>query len=337
MIRQMRLSLLFRIRQNDRPRSTALLRQSLSLGVVALFLSPAAFCSELLNKGIAAFNAGSYAEAVRYLREAKGRDFENPNLHYYLAGSLVKLKMNAEAIKEYKVALDLAPGSKIAEFSEAALKVLTPSPVKAVVVKEKLAPVPVIDKLKQPSSQQPVVFSYLCSCPLCDRINPILAELHTKYGDKINFVRHNIAFEDRASYVMTVHGVIFCPTVLLFDSQGKLVKRFEKVFPEELLRKDVVALAPTTKMTRLADTDDKGLAMSRKAIVDEYNARISADRQRVEAEIKMEGLNSSKIQAIQRDFERRKREWYFDVQQRLQGLGLKGSSTEIAVPMPGSD
>ncbi|PZM85393.1 MAG: hypothetical protein DKT66_04200 [Candidatus Melainabacteria bacterium] len=336
----------------------------LTAGLVFL-APPSAISSELLNKGIAAYTAGDYVQAVKLLQEAKRRDFENANLHYYMASAFVRLKRNQEAIQEYKLALDLNPDGKLAEYCRGALNILVPTPVKPIDSKEKIAAPPKIEKgrqpgLQQPNSQQPIIYAYLDGSPASDRAIPILSDLHTKYGDKINFIRSYKGGTSTA--LMSKYSVTDFPAVFLFDGQGKMIRKFDKMFSEELLRKDVALLAPTTDMTRLTDTADKRLAMSRKAIVDEYNARVADGRRLVDDAMKQARreaenellLRSGRVAAAERseaiearaldktnqlrqEFDRKKREWYSDVRKRLEGLGIKDSTSIIAPPVDGAD
>lgn len=333
----------------------------LALSINDAFAPKCAFASELLNKGIAAYSAGDYSQSVQFLKEAKKRDFENATLHYYLGSALVKLKRSQEAVLEYKLALDLNPEGKLADYCRAALAVLAGPPVKVSETKEQLSAPAKFEKIEQPAAQQPIIYAYLDGSPASDRALPILSDLHTIYGDKLNFVRSYKGAE-RSSALASRYSITEYPTVLLFDSQGKMYKKFERMFSEELLRKDVAALVPTTNLTRLSDTEDKSLAMSRKAIVDEYNARVSAGRRQIDEALKqarreaesellsrrslrneqaiqdsVEARALSKTSELRQEFEKRKREWYLDVMKRLQGLGIKSSSTDIAPPVEGAD
>ena len=88
---------------------------------------------------------------------------------------------------------------------------------------------PKVDRIQQPSSQQPVIYAYLDGSPASDRAVPILADLQTQFGDKINFVRGHRG--GNANFgLLSENKVTQCPTILLFDNQGRMIKKFEMMF-----------------------------------------------------------------------------------------------------------
>ena len=278
------------------------------------------------DKGVAAYNAGEYREAIKLLGDAKATDFTNPLLHYYLANALLKLGAKESALKEYKLARDLQPDGQMADYCEAAIQKLSPplpkSPAEsgktaddqsgkstsASTTKENEASSaqssstsssktadggkPSADAGKsaspeaKPASQKPQVFCYLCGCPLCHRVELMITDLHTKYGDQITFIRTmRNTMDEATSQIMQKYNVHECPTVLLFDNHGKKIQEYTEVISEEQVCRDLAALAKTSEFTRLSGTLDKRLAGTRNAIVSEVYARLAADRLRLDNEI----------------------------------------------------
>ncbi len=90
---------------------------------VHLLTAPPALAGNF-ELGIKAYRQGDYDLAVRYLRHATYEDQNNPNVHYYLADSLVKASRYEEAQIVYQRILSLAPYSQAARFSRVGLSQL---------------------------------------------------------------------------------------------------------------------------------------------------------------------------------------------------------------------
>lgn len=71
--------------------------------------------------GLRLYSQGDYVTASRYFLEAVSEGSTNPNAHYYLADSYLKLNRLAEAQAEYQKILALAPGSQAAKLSRVGL------------------------------------------------------------------------------------------------------------------------------------------------------------------------------------------------------------------------
>ncbi len=89
-----------------------------------LLLAPMAFSNELLTKAISEYNRGNYPNAIGLFGQAESTEFNNPILHYYLANALAKTNQKADAIKEYKVALAMAPQGQMAAYCRQGLVAL---------------------------------------------------------------------------------------------------------------------------------------------------------------------------------------------------------------------
>lgn len=89
-----------------------------------LLFMPAASANELLAKAIREYNRGNYPIAIGLFGQAESTEFNNPLLHYYLANALAKTNQKADAIKEYKVALAMAPQGQIATYCKQGLSAL---------------------------------------------------------------------------------------------------------------------------------------------------------------------------------------------------------------------
>jgi tetratricopeptide (TPR) repeat protein len=71
--------------------------------------------------GLKLYELGDYSLAARYFREAANRHEGNPNIHYYLADSYLKMNRLAEAQAEYQRVLALAPDTQAARLSRIGL------------------------------------------------------------------------------------------------------------------------------------------------------------------------------------------------------------------------
>ncbi|HEY9687592.1 MAG TPA: tetratricopeptide repeat protein [Coleofasciculaceae cyanobacterium] len=71
--------------------------------------------------GLKLYELGDYPLAARYFREAANQHEGNPNIHYYLADSYVKMNRLAEAQAEYQRVLALAPDTQAARLSRVGL------------------------------------------------------------------------------------------------------------------------------------------------------------------------------------------------------------------------
>lgn len=67
--------------------------------------------------GLKFYGQGDYQLASQYFQQAVVQDASNPNAHYYLADSYVKLNRLTEAQNEYQTILALAPTSQAARLS----------------------------------------------------------------------------------------------------------------------------------------------------------------------------------------------------------------------------
>lgn len=84
----------------------------------ALPLSAMAGSYEL---GLRMYEQGNYEMASRYFREAATQNGGNPNIHYYLADSYVKMNRLPEAQAEYQRILAMAPDTQAARLSRIGL------------------------------------------------------------------------------------------------------------------------------------------------------------------------------------------------------------------------
>ena len=329
-----------------------------ALSVLSCLCIPqSAQANALLDQGIHAYQTQNYTEAARLLTEAEGSNFDDPYLHYYLANSLAKLSRMNEATKHYKLAIDMSHDAKLTAYCQQALSSQAPAPIRPAKIElseeKRIAPPPKVSPEIERASQLPQVYMYLCGCPLCHRVESMINALHVEYGDKVSFIRvMKDATDHETQAVIKTYNITECPTVLLFNNQGALVNTFTKVMPEQTVRNQISALSTTTNYTHMATTQDAHLLATRKAIVDELNGRIAADRVRIDNEIEslhalqaqdeeiarsssrsgrvMSPINyAEKIRILETDFSRRKIEYINDADSRLRAAGIQESATEI--------
>ncbi len=324
--------------------------------------------SPFLARGIDAFNKGQYSEAIGMFGAAKATESDNATLHYYMANCLVRLNSKADAIREYKLALDLAPQGKMTEYCQSALRALGAlPPVSAPVTANKVQanqdeeqrPIrPRPRRREEGTPQQPQVISVLCGCPLCHRVDMIMTDLHSKYGDKVGFIRTmQDAQDEKSRDILSKYPVRKCPTVLMIDEHGELSGTYTGVISEVDLNRAVELAAKFSPTTRFESSIDQHLAGIRNSVVGEVEARISADQIRVDTEIskiqsdlqekignipkirtssrdrsgywagersqevqEIQDESQKQIKAIQDDFEKRKRDWNAQAEEKIRAL-----------------
>jgi thiol-disulfide isomerase/thioredoxin len=277
---------------------------AMAIGFAALMLlDKPAYANKLLDQAIREYNAGHYSEAIGLFGEAEPTEFNNAVLHYYLANALSKTNQKEDAAKEYKIALALEPHGQLADYCARALRVLQGLPPGTLVNKgPKLPGNPLVFPPADPlaAKQPPRVIGILCGCPLCHRLEAILHDLDTKFGDRVVFIRSmKDAADPDIQQIIQDYSVTKCPTVLFFDNKGKLVKQFDGSVAEADLRRDTEALASTAGQSQFKNPADEHLAQLRDAIVKDAQARVSDDQRRVDEEIRMiQNEESMQIQDI---------------------------------------
>src|SRR5262245_144491 len=90
------------------------------LGGILLGLYSGLACADPYDIGLKLYAQGNYKMAARYFLEAAGMT-DNPNVHYYLADTYLKLDRFAEAQAEYQKVLAVAPDTQAAKLSKVAL------------------------------------------------------------------------------------------------------------------------------------------------------------------------------------------------------------------------
>lgn len=94
---------------------------SLGFGLLLMLACPLSVYAGSYEVGLKLYSQGDYATASRYFLEAASQGSGNPNAHYYLADSYLKLNRLAEAQAEYQKILSMAPNSQAARLSRVGL------------------------------------------------------------------------------------------------------------------------------------------------------------------------------------------------------------------------
>jgi hypothetical protein len=145
-----------------------------------------------------------------------------------------------------------------------------------------------------------------------------------------------------------------CPSVLLFDTQGKLVKKLDGTVAEADLRRDAEVLAASAGKPKFASGTDDRLAQQKDTIMKDAQARVSDDRRRADEEIRMlqneetfmiqdltsgrhyarsEDINQvreeirKKIEFLNKDYDRRKTETFAAAAAKIQALESTAGGT----------
>ena len=311
----------------------------------------AGYCLEgEFAQGVAAFRQGKYADALGLFDRAKAKSFDDPLLHYYLASTYIKLNYKDNAIQEYKMTMVLDPNGKLAPLCATALRSRGASsdaqdhPSKAIA-----KPSPAVSKVQSPqestaSGDKPTLVTYTCNRePECLRVNMLVADLRSKFGNRLLYKSLANVSDHGTSWGR--HDLRKCPVIMFVHGEGQTANTFKANIKEEDL---IHAISAVTKFK--PSSTNCFLADKSQAILDDVAARIAADEVRVKqqiANIKKVGSEQSdsgqvsfgrslatssnggesdrKIQVIQEDFERRKKEWYNHALNQLKGLQSSGS------------
>jgi thioredoxin-like negative regulator of GroEL len=333
-------------------------RFALSLFLVTMLVgtsgSSAQAANKFLQQGIDAFNHGQYNDAIGLLGAAKQTESDNPTLHYYLASALVKLKQNTDAIREYKIAMALQPDGQLAQYCQAALQALgaaapaaLSSDKQASTIGKSPASSHSTSKEDIPNTQEPQVVSIVNESADSHRVDMIVTNLQSLYGDIIMFRRSSESNPDaKTKELLGRYNVSRVPAIILVNDQGQAYQQFFGNIVEENVRSKVEELARMSRWKEPGVSQDPHLVEFRHEVLTELEARIASDQVRVDREIetikasasqqmadmrsaRMGGFSygdeynriqteeNNKIQALRADFERRKTEWRAAAQAKI--------------------
>lgn len=264
----------------------------LSTRAAALLLCLTACCANAaqaanryLQQGIEQYNAGHYSEAIGSFGAAQSSEFNNPELHYYMANTLARMNQKADAVREYKMALTLQPQGRIAEYCQSALRSLGALPAQDTTAKTQSAPGQkvVVSPLKGTGALPQLVY-LTCNCPLCSRIEKVARDLQNKYYDKVTFTHlEQASGNDKTKAVMKMYNISRCPTVLFLDPNGDVIAERTGMIAESDMWDQTKNLAITVQFKTEKDQHYKAM---RDQIMHETDLRIAEEQRRVDLEIK---------------------------------------------------
>jgi tetratricopeptide (TPR) repeat protein len=286
-----------------------------------------------MEEGIAEFNAGHYDKALGLFGAAEPTNFNDPVFHYYMGSALIKLNHKPDAIKQFKLALDLEPTGQVADYCKKALENLSDPKTKGPGGKGDAA----ID------SQTPHIFSAECGCPLCDRLDAVLNDVRKVYRERLVITRcvqvgknSWIPHEDAAKNlaIMDRYHVNDCPTLLFFSDEGTLVARMSGPMAESDVWKQVQNLTLHTKPSSITPAGDPKVDAMRMAIMRESEAKLNDSKNLEEQELRqldtrleqdradLFGVRGAwnQISQLQSECERRKAQIRSDFQKRRQQI-----------------
>ncbi len=233
-----------------------------------LFISlPAAAEENYLNLGINQYNHGKYAEALNSFGAAQPQNAENPTYHYYMANTYVRLNQNVEAIREYKLARDLAAGSQISSYCDAALKTLESVESKT----NKANPQKITASANENASvttnnknwHRPELIMFSAGGPADESTEELFVSLYQRFGEQISFRRSPLKTNNpKLAQLVYNLQITKTPAVLLFDDQGKISKSYYVGIAQDQLTRDVAALADdviNSKYEKLTNSQENRL------------------------------------------------------------------------------
>jgi thioredoxin-related protein len=128
----------------------------------------------------------------------------------------------------------------------------------------------------------------------CDEI---LAKLFSSFGEEISFKRAYLNTSDpRLRELIDVYKVGACPTVLLFDDQGKIYKKYMVFVSPDQLAQDIAAIAVDRSHQHFGNSHDERVSRFRSEQLSDVYRRISEGERNL----------TSKIQAIDEDIQSKK-------------------------------
>ncbi|PZM85394.1 MAG: hypothetical protein DKT66_04205 [Candidatus Melainabacteria bacterium] len=239
---------------------------------------PCLAAEDFLRQGIAAYQQGKYKEAIGCFGAAKGTESENPLLHYYMGNTLVQLKAPADALREYKLARDLSPGSKVATFCDAAIASLEQA-------KAATQPKVFQTKIAGEKWRIPLVISYVCSCPMCADIPFLLQQLYGQTRKNVIFLSvAKGATDEKSLSLIKKYDLSLHPTIIFVNENGVIVKRFNEFINTTQLRQDVLQLSQSAQPPTPTTADEKALATYRNSQMEELYAQVGQEERKIREE-----------------------------------------------------
>jgi hypothetical protein len=191
----------------------------------------------------------------------------------------------------------------------------------------------------------------LCGCPLCHRLDLVLTDLQTKYGNQVRFTRtmmqtpgskEVVELDEHVKELLKNYSRSKCPTVIVFNTQGSMQYVYSNNIPVPDLIKAVDELAKASPASQFGKLKNEGLDSRRQLIVNELNTTIAHDQLRLDEEIKqietetdqqISDTRSSQTQAdqmwteakerikkLRADFDRRKQDWTNAAEAKIKAL-----------------
>jgi hypothetical protein len=85
---------------------------------------PMASTASGMDEGIKAYSNGNYSDAIAHLKDALNSEFNSAKLHYYMGACYMKLKRKDLAVREFRIAYALEPGSTPGKYAKKALDMM---------------------------------------------------------------------------------------------------------------------------------------------------------------------------------------------------------------------
>ncbi|HEY9719419.1 MAG TPA: hypothetical protein V6C69_18215 [Trichormus sp.] len=263
-----------------------MIRAALVLSLAVCSTNGAQAANRYLQQGIEQYNAGHYSEAIGMFGAAEASEFNNPELHYYMANALARMNQKADAIREYKMALTLQPQGRLSDYCQSALRSLGALPAAAAPANSQAAASAqktVVSPLKGTGALPQLVY-LTCGCPLCYRMEKVVRDLQNKYYDKVTFTHlEQSSPNEKTQMVMKMYNISRCPTVLFLDPNGDVIAERTGMVAESDMWDQTKGLA---FMQQYKTENDQHYKATRDQIMHETDLRIAEEQRRVDLEIK---------------------------------------------------
>jgi hypothetical protein len=223
----------------------------LLIGMILQMWSPQGRCeSQFLQEAITQYNAGNYQQTLGLLGEAESTDCNNPILHYYKANAFARSNLTDEAIKEYKLTLQLQPDGALAAYCHEALQALNQEPSKGASGQGRnFVPSAGV------AERVPEVVTILSDSPSSQLLQAKLVDLQSKYGSHIVFVNvEKDAPNKQSKTIMEQYHIANYPSVLFFDTHGNLSNQLVEPFEQSELVANLEKLARSGAMLRFTQS-----------------------------------------------------------------------------------
>jgi alpha-beta hydrolase superfamily lysophospholipase/thiol-disulfide isomerase/thioredoxin len=192
-----------------------------------------------LSQAVTMMVAGQYSEATKILEQLTDCEPSNADLHYWLGLACAKNDAPEPARQHLVKAISLGKGSSAAKQANNHLLKMSTTQIKPVgnqqniaTTDTKLSPdsqtvtkadsTPAISSAQLPGDDKPSVFIFYATwCEQCDKLDKLIAEAASVFGDQVKFTKVDVDKEENQNLI-NQFAVGPIPTFVYLDKGGKV-------------------------------------------------------------------------------------------------------------------